>query len=216
MKGSEICRLLKTLGLPISDQQADQFEIFLALLLRWNDRLNLTAVRDSEEIVTRHFAESIQCSRAVPAEARTLLDYGSGAGFPGVPCAICLPEVRCTLSESQQKKAAFLQEVARKLELNATVHAGRVETLPPSLRFDAVTLRAVDRMEVACRDAVGRVNPGGSLLVMGGESLLDRLERLESVSERVFWSVSWSKRQLLSGSSSRFLQLGKRLDRRQP
>ena len=208
MKGSEICRLIEKLGLfGISDQQADQFEIYLTLLSRWNDRLNLTAVRDPEEIVTRHFAESIQCSRAVPAQARTLLDYGSGAGFPGVPCAICLPEVRCTLAESQQKKAAFLQEVARKLELNATVHAGRVETLPPLLRFDVVTLRAVDRMEVACRDAVGRVNAGGSLLVMGSEPLLDRLERLES--------ASWSKRQLLAGSSARFLQLGRRLGQQQ-
>lgn len=137
---------------------------FCALLLRWNSRINLTAIRNEDEILRRHFVESIFCARALPGTIGTLLDLGSGAGFPGLVIALCCPQVSVTLAESQQKKAAFLQEAIRVTGAGARVHAGRAEAI--CARFDCVTLRAVDRMERAVATAAGLVELGGVLGVM--------------------------------------------------
>ncbi|MGA8530493.1 MAG: 16S rRNA (guanine(527)-N(7))-methyltransferase RsmG [Acidobacteriaceae bacterium] len=140
---------------------AERFEQYLSLLIKWNARTNLTSVREPEQIVQRHFAESIFAAWQVPPEVKTLLDFGSGAGLPGIPIAICRPEITVTLAESQGKKAAFLREAVRTLGLKAEVWAGRVEAMPEERIFDAVTLRAVERMPAACRTAVGRLAEGG-------------------------------------------------------
>ena len=90
-----------------------------------------------------------------------MLDFGSGAGFPGIPIAICRPEITVTLAESQGKKAAFLREAVRTLGLKAEVWADRVEAMPQERVFDAVILRAVDKMPAACRTGVQRLADGG-------------------------------------------------------
>src|SRR5580658_6640344 len=92
--GSENRFSLNDTGL--NAKAVEQFEAYLALLLKWNARINLTAVRKPEEIVRRHFMESIFAARQVPKKTKTLLDYGSGAGFPGIPIAICRPEIGVT------------------------------------------------------------------------------------------------------------------------
>jgi 16S rRNA (guanine527-N7)-methyltransferase len=142
-----------------------RFEAYLSLIVKWNSRMNLTAVRDPEQIVRRHFAECIFAAERLPAAVHNLLDYGSGAGLPGIPIAICRPQVAVTLAESQSKKAAFLREAVRTLELGAEVWDRRVEDLPAHRVFDCVTLRAVDRMAEACASAVERLAPHGRLLV---------------------------------------------------
>lgn len=143
-----------------------QFEQYLELLLKWNARMNLTAVREPDVILRRHFLECIQCAQALPEGVEsTLLDYGSGAGFPGIPIAICRPELRVTLAESQRKKAAFLREAVRSLGLTAAVFDGRVEDMEPERTFSFVTLRAVDRMADAAADALHRVTLGGWLVI---------------------------------------------------
>ncbi len=150
----------------VTPELAAQLAAYLELLLRWNARTNLSAIRKPEEIVLRHFGESLQCAAALPASVKTLLDYGSGAGFPGVPCALARPTLLVTLAESQGKKAAFLLEVARVLPVQLAVHAGRVEALARSARFDAVVLRAVDRMQEACVTAVSKIKAGGWLVLL--------------------------------------------------
>src|SRR5580698_9800537 len=89
---------------------------YLDLLLKWNTRTNLTAIRDPEEIVCRHFGESLFAAQHLDPAATTLLDFGSGAGFPGLPIALLRPEIQVTLAESQNKKATFLREVVRSLK----------------------------------------------------------------------------------------------------
>jgi 16S rRNA (guanine527-N7)-methyltransferase len=168
-----------------------QLSTYLDLLLRWNERTNLTAIREPEEIVRRHFGESLfaglhlapllspsdvssrpesrndEAERpAAPARPPTLLDFGSGAGFPGLPIQLLLPGLRVTLAESQGKKASFLREAVRTLGLPAEVWGGRVEDLPASHQFDAVAMRAVDRMEQALAAARLRVAPGGWLAIL--------------------------------------------------
>ena len=163
--GDRLNALLAQAGLPVLGQElAGRFEVYLALILRWNSRTNLTAIRSEEGILSRHFVESIACARAVPPGTQTLLDFGSGAGFPGIPIALCRPEIAVTLAESQSKKAAFLHEAIRILGIKVSIHAGRAESLGAS--FDCVTMRAVDRMEQAVPVAARLVSPGGSLVLM--------------------------------------------------
>ena len=157
--------LLAAAGLaPLDDETAGQFENYLSLFIRWNERLNLSAIRDEEGIFSRHIVESIIVASRLPQGIATLLDFGSGAGLPGIPIALCRPEIAVTLAESQGKKAAFLQEAVRVLGIQATVHAGRAETL--GAVFDCVILRAVDKMPKAVAAAVPLVAPAGWLALM--------------------------------------------------
>jgi len=163
--GERMNALLAEAGLDTVDSAlGGQFETYLSLILRWNARVNLTAIRDEEGILSRHFVESILRARALPAGIATLLDFGSGAGFPGIPIALCRPAIAVTLAESQGKKAAFLQEAVRILGISAKVYAQRAETL--SAQFDCVTLRAVDRMPQAVKAASLLVAPHGWMVLM--------------------------------------------------
>jgi 16S rRNA (guanine527-N7)-methyltransferase len=149
----------------------NQLAAYLSLLLRWNARTNLTSVREPGEIVQRHFGESLFAGVHLDGRLRpgaTLLDVGSGAGFPGLPIQLLRPDLRVTLVESQGKKASFLREAVRTLGLGTEVVGARLETMQEGRRFDAVTLRAVDRMEGAVAMARDRVAPGGWLSVLCG------------------------------------------------
>ena len=153
---------------------AKGMEAYLELLIRWNARTNLTAVRDREGILSLHLIECMACARILPADIGTLLDFGSGAGLPGIPIALCRPEMVVTLAESQGKKAAFLREAVRTIGFVASVHSGRAEMI--STRFDCVILRAVDKMPQAIKAATGLVAPHGWLALMTTDSDLDHLE----------------------------------------
>lgn len=127
----------------------EQFQKYLDLLLRWNQRLNLTAIREPVQVIQRHFVESVFVAQHLPDGIASLLDFGSGAGFPGIPIAICRPEIQVTLAEAQGKKASFLKETLRVLALPGQVYGGRVEAMPEQSLFDAVSMRAVEKMEFA-------------------------------------------------------------------
>jgi 16S rRNA (guanine527-N7)-methyltransferase len=134
----------------------DKFRVYLELLLWWNQRLSLTAVRDPDQIIQRHFLECAFVAQQLPQDIADLLDYGSGAGLPGIPIAICRPDIEVTLAEAHGKKASFLRETLRVLRLEGEVYDGRVETMPER-GFDAVALRAVEKMDVAIPVALQRV-----------------------------------------------------------
>ena len=201
--GERMNALLAEAGLDTVDSAlGGQFETYHSLILRWNARVNLTAIRDEEAILSRHFVESILCARALPAGIATLLDFGSGAGFPGIPIALCRPEIAVTLAESQGKKAAFLQEAVRILGISAKVYAQRAETL--SAQFDCVTLRAVDRMPQAVKAASRLVAPHGWLALMTTRAELAGLQTIAGA------AFSWPKMLALPGSADRLLALGER------
>jgi 16S rRNA (guanine527-N7)-methyltransferase len=164
-----ISRLLEPYLQPIPEALAGKLSVYLDLLLKWNARTNLTAIRDPEEIVRRHFGESLFTGAHLP-EATTLLDFGSGAGFPGLPIQLLLPDLMVTLAESQNKKATFLREVIRTLGLKTEVWAARVETMPTERQFDIVTLRAVDNMTAALSAAGPRVRSGGWTAILTSQS----------------------------------------------
>src|SRR4051794_3534988 len=125
METSRIAELLRPFVGPndVRPELLDRLKLYLDLLLKWNARVNLTAIRDAEEIVTRHFGESLFAARTLFAgnnEANTLADVGSGAGFPGIPIKLWATQVHLTLIESQNKKATFLREAIRTVQLDGT------------------------------------------------------------------------------------------------
>lgn len=149
-----------------------QLSIYLDLLLKWNARTNLTAIRDPREIVRRHFGESLFAARHLDSDTPALLDFGSGAGFPGIPIALLRPDIQVTLAESQNKKSAFLREASRTLNLSTEVWPGRVESMQADRRFHTVALRAVDNMEAALPIARARIAFGGRLVLLTTEGHL--------------------------------------------
>jgi 16S rRNA (guanine527-N7)-methyltransferase len=148
--------------LRLSDLQLSSIQTYLDLLLRWNAKLNLTAIRDPEEIVTRHFGESLFAARQLfptTDASEDAIDVGSGAGFPGLPLKLWNPSLEVTLLESNQRKATFLREVTRALHLDSVlVSATRAETV--SLRAGLVTFRAVERFDRTLPIAFNLVKPG--------------------------------------------------------
>lgn len=170
---------------PLSAEIVDGLKLYLDLLLRWNAHINLTAVRGPEQIVARHFGESLFAAKLLLDQLPiTLADVGSGAGFPGVPMKLWAPQNPLTLIESQQKKATFLREVVRTLDLKAAeVFCGRAEDWPKVA--DVVTLRAVEKFQRMLPVAAGLVAPGGRLCLLIGEKQLTKAREL--VAEAFTW-----------------------------
>ena len=201
--GERLNAKLAAAGLaPLDAAQAGRFEDLYSLFVRWNARINLSSIRDDEGILSRHFVESIACAWALPPGISTLLDFGSGGGFPGIPIAICRPEIAVTLAESQGKKAAFLQEAVRVLGITAKVHAKRAELL--DAQFGCVALRAVDKMAEAVKAAARLVAPGGWLVLMTTQG------ELEGLQSAVGTGFSWTDILALPGGQERLFALGER------
>jgi 16S rRNA (guanine527-N7)-methyltransferase len=155
----------------LDDPLLVSIEVHLSLLTRWNQHMNLTAVRTPEAMVERHFGESLFAARQLCSRdsQQELFDLGSGAGFPGLPIKYWAPHLQLTLIESHGKKATFLREVGRALNLTAfTVFNSRAETI--SQRASLVTLRAVERFDRTLPVAASLVAPGGRLALLIGES----------------------------------------------
>jgi 16S rRNA (guanine527-N7)-methyltransferase len=205
----EIARRLNSLlvesgQVELDSQTAGRLEAYFHLLVRWNARTNLTAIRDEDGILRRHFLESIACARALPQGIKTLLDFGSGAGFPGLPTALSRPEIGVTLAESQGKKAAFLREVVRTLAIPVTVHGARAQALGGA--FDCVTLRAVDKMSEAVQVASSLVAPRGWLAPLTMISEFGEIRELAGV------GFAWTEPVPLPGGDGRVLLLGRRTE----
>lgn len=176
--------------------------IYIDLLLKWNARMNLTAVRDSEQIVTRHFGESFFTARMIQDKLppKSIIDLGSGAGFPGIPTAMLMPQAKVTLIEASQKKSTFLKEVVFALQLkNVEVFSGRAQSY--SGKADVVTLRAVEKFDESLPVAIGLAIPGGLVAAMIGASQVDQATALGK-------SVEWNKPVLVTGSLERVLLTG--------
>jgi len=164
METTRIAELLTPFAGELPREQLEQISKYINILVKWNEKTNLTAVRDPEEIVLRHFGEAFFAARALlqPDSAIDVIDVGSGAGFPGMPLKLFAPRIRLTLVEAQEKKATFLREVVRALAFGSvTVLAVRAESL--TVQADLVTLRAVERFDEVLPIAGHLVKPGGRL-----------------------------------------------------
>jgi 16S rRNA (guanine527-N7)-methyltransferase len=142
---SVIQRALGEFQLPVTDEQVLQIQQYMKILLMWNEKVNLTAIRDPLEILYRHFCESMYAAEAIPLKGGRLADVGSGGGFPGLPLKIIRPDLQVFLVESNIKKVTFLAEVIRELGLKgAQVLARRYEELGEEVApLDYVCSRAL-------------------------------------------------------------------------
>jgi 16S rRNA (guanine527-N7)-methyltransferase len=185
--------------------QLQHISTYIDLLLRWNARVNLTAVREPEQIVTRHFGESFFAACHLHLEDAgsfvRVADVGSGAGFPGIPIKLWAPNISLTLIESNHKKAAFLREVARSLTLTSVdVLAARAESLNGAL-FDVVTVRAVEHFESIVPVATRLLAPAGRLALLIGSAQLPK-------SRSMLPQVTWREPKPIPLSNSRLLVIG--------
>lgn len=158
---------------PMSPAQAAQFVRYYELLVEWNAKFNLTAITDEAGVLARHFADSLSVLPALPPSAKTLLDVGTGAGFPGIPIKIMRPELDVTLMDSTQKKLGFCDVVTRELGLAGirTAHARAEEAAHDPAhreRYDAVVARAVAAMPTLAEYILPFVKVGGVCVAMKG------------------------------------------------
>ncbi|MBA4291144.1 MAG: 16S rRNA (guanine(527)-N(7))-methyltransferase RsmG [Pseudomonas sp.] len=136
------------LGVELSAQQHEQLLAYLALLIKWNKAYNLTAVRDPDEMVSRHLLDSLSVVPFVSEAGDNWLDVGSGGGMPGIPLAILFPERQFTLLDSNGKKTRFLTQVKLELKLaNLQVIHSRVEAFTPAVPFNGICSRAFSSLE---------------------------------------------------------------------
>jgi 16S rRNA (guanine527-N7)-methyltransferase len=211
----------------LSSAQLSRISMYIDILLRWNARINLTAIRDPEEMVTRHFGESLFAARhlfphdprratAAPDPSRrggtaergspaalSLADVGSGAGFPGLPIKLWVPPIALTLIEFNYKKAAFLREVTRALTLtDVDIRNARAEAIAPNT-FDVVTLRAVERFASVLPVAAALVASSGRMALLIGASQQDQ-------ARASLPQFSWGTAVPVPGSRARILLIGHR------
>ena len=199
-----IQRAIGEFGLELNDVQVQQIQQYTKILLAWNDKVNLTAIRDPLEILYRHFCESMVGSSLLPVENCRLADVGSGGGFPGIPLKIIRPDLQVFLVESNVKKATFLAEVVRELGFADTrVLVSRFEELGEEVApLDVVCSRALgDFANFLGWAASPRVGAMQALLWLGGRDI-------EEVRALPGWV--WSEPRAVPKSLQRFLLLGTR------
>ena len=173
-------------GIPLNMEQAEKFETYHRMLIEANVRFNLTRVPDDEaEAIDRNYLDCIApLAIGLPAARASLIDVGSGAGFPGIPLAICLPETRIVLMDSLGKRVEFLHSVIEALHLNARAVHLRAEdgARKPEYReaFDLATARAVAPLNLLCEYLLPFVKPGGRMLALKGPGLTEEVAAAEN------------------------------------
>ncbi|HET7657620.1 MAG TPA: 16S rRNA (guanine(527)-N(7))-methyltransferase RsmG [Bacillales bacterium] len=177
--------LLEEKGLVLSPQQLQQFDTYYRELIEWNEKVNLTAITEVEEVYYKHFYDSLSLGFFYDFKRPlTVCDVGAGAGFPSLPLKICFPDIKVTIVDSLNKRIHFLTSLIDKLELkDVSVFHDRAETFAKDdvfrESFDVVTARAVAKLPVLCEYCLPLVRLGGNFLAMKGASVDNELESSE-------------------------------------
>lgn len=174
----------KEIGIELNEFHVKQFEKYQELLLDWNEKINLTAITEEDDIITKHFIDSLSCLKYI-RENDKILDVGTGAGFPGVPIKIVSRETKVTLLDSLNKRIVYLNDVIEKLELkDIEAFHGRAEEfgVKPDYRekYDIVTARAVANMKTLSEYCLPFVKVGGKFVCMKGSEYKEEVEEAKS------------------------------------
>ncbi|MGM9858196.1 MAG: 16S rRNA (guanine(527)-N(7))-methyltransferase RsmG [Bacilli bacterium] len=171
MNFKEMQSLLLEKGIKVTDEMIDNFQKYLALLMEWNQKINLTALKTEEEIIEKHFYDSLLMAEEIKFDDQSLLDVGTGAGFPGIPLKIVFEDLFVTLLEPTLKRVNFLDIVIKELGLKKIVTINkRAEDYVKDARsyYDLVTARAVSRLNMLLELCMPLVKVDGLFLAMKG------------------------------------------------
>ena len=212
MKPETFYNLLAEQNLPLSDQQKKQFERYFELLVKWNEKINLTAITDKEEVYLKHFYDSIApiLQGLIPNETIKLLDIGAGAGFPSLPMKILYPQLDVTIIDSLNKRINFLQLLAQELDLDDVhFYHGRAEDLAQDKNFraqyDFVTARAVARMQVLSELTIPYLKVGGKLLALKASNAPEELLEAKNALNLLFSKVEDNLSYALPNGDPRYI-----------
>ncbi|MCC9726172.1 16S rRNA (guanine(527)-N(7))-methyltransferase RsmG, partial [Streptococcus agalactiae] len=184
-------------GITLTDKQKKQFETYFRLLVEWNEKINLTAITDKEEVYLKHFYDSIApiLQGYIDNSPLSILDIGAGAGFPSIPMKILYPEIDITIIDSLNKRINFLNILANELELSG-VHFfhGRAEDFGQDrvfrAKFDIVTARAVARMQVLAELTIPFLKVNGRLIALKAAAAEEELISAEKALKTLFSQVT--------------------------
>ncbi len=212
MKPETFYNLLAEQNLPLSDQQKKQFERYFELLVEWNEKINLTAITDKEEVYLKHFYDSIApiLQGLIPNETIKLLDIGAGAGFPSLPMKILYPQLDVTIIDSLNKRINFLQLLAQELDLDGVhFYHGRAEDFAQDKKFrahyDFVTARAVARMQVLSELTIPYLQVGGKLLALKASNAPEELLEAKNALSLLFSKVEDNLSYALPNGDPRYI-----------
>lgn len=192
-------------GVEVDAVAADKLDTYAALLVEWNQKMNLTAITDPTDMVIKHFADSLAAAPLLPDGAFSLIDVGTGAGFPGVPLAILRPDCKLTLLDSLNKRLIFLDAVCKALGIQAELVHLRAEEggRNPKYRdtFDVATARAVGGLPLLCEYCLPYVKKGGCFLALKGPTGEEEAERSASAIKKLGGSTREVRKFLLPADS---------------
>ena len=165
-------RVAEPFGVEVTPELTEKLGIYARLLVEWNEKMNLTAITDPQGIAVKHFADSLTAAELLPEGAFSLIDVGTGAGFPGVPLALYRPDCRLTLLDSLNKRLTFLDAVCKETGIAATLIHARAEEggKDPALRekYDVACARAVANLPVLSEYCLPFVKVGGKFIALKG------------------------------------------------
>ena len=178
---NKMIELSKKINVQLNDEQIKKYFDYMALLLDWNEKINLTAITEVDDVILKHFVDSMTVLKYIENE-KSIIDVGTGAGFPGIPIAIMKKDVKITLLDSLNKRINFLNEVCRELKLNNvdTIH-GRAEEIGKNKehreKYDIAVSRAVANMSTLSEYLLPLVKIGGKCICMKGSEIEQELEQ---------------------------------------
>ena len=212
MKPETFYNLLSEQNIPLSDQQKEQFERYFELLVEWNEKINLTAITDKDEVYLKHFYDSIApiLQGLIPNETIKLLDIGAGAGFPSLPMKILYPKLDVTIIDSLNKRINFLQLLSQELDLDDVhFYHGRAEDFAQDKNFrahyDFVTARAVARMQVLSELTIPYLKVGGKLLALKASNAPEELLEAKNALNLLFSKVENNLNYALPNGDPRYI-----------
>ena len=214
MKPETFYQLLAEQNIHLSDQQKVQFERYFELLVEWNEKINLTAITEKEEVYIKHFYDSIApiLQGLIENQPIKLLDIGAGAGFPSLPMKILYPQLDVTIIDSLNKRINFLQLLAEELDLEGVhFYHGRAEDFAQDkhfrTQFDIVTARAVARMQVLSELTIPYLKVGGKLLALKASNAPEELTEAKNALNLLFSKVEENLSYTLPNGDPRYITI---------